>query len=134
MNNMKLIVYISLLFVGYNIHAMDTSKSSEKAMIKKEIQARYNELLSNFNNEVNEAALSIDPEQLQTFLDLAYSPATEKKLMEQAEADVAASRLARRNQSDKSGMHHTSPQKKSQPSKTLQIKNRNRGLNRYSGQ
>jgi len=130
---MKHILYISLLFVGYNIHGMDTP-SSEKKVIKKEIQARYNQLLSDFNNEVNEAALSIDPEQLQTFLDLAYSPATEQKLMEQAEADVAASRLARRNPSNKSGMHHTSPQKKSQPSKTLPIQNRSRGKIRYSGQ
>lgn len=110
MNNIKHILCISLLFVGYSIHGMDTS-SSAKATIKKEIENRYNELLIDFNNEVNEASLGIeDPEQLRAFLDLAYSPETQQKLRRQAEADVAASRLVK-DSLERSKKQHTSPEK-----------------------
>lgn len=115
MNNIKHALYISLLFVGYGIQAMDTpyaKKSAEKTAIQREIHNRYVELVNDFNNEVSTAALGInDPEELQAFLARAYSPATQEILKQQAEADVAGLRLAERSTFGKSGMHHTSPEK-----------------------
>lgn len=123
MKNIKYGLYISLLCVGYSIQAMDTPpvkiSRSEKAAIQREIHNRYMELVSDFNNEVSTAALSIeDPEQLEAFLARAYSPETQEILRKQAEADIAGTRLAERSTFGKSGMHHTSPEKP-KPSKTL---------------